>query len=361
MSPRGWRSAVPIPRGRGVLVALVAAALASLLVWGFLEGRKEAAMERQRERPVAVAPRLSIENGEIVITLDSATQRGSGIAVETLDSATRRREIWAFGRVMELQELVQSSNDYVAARAEAEGARASAEATRREHERLEGLYADDRNVSAKALEAAAATMRADQTRAAAAAARAQALAAAAREAWGSVVGDWLVNGSAAFERLLTQQDVLIQATLPPNAAVSTPPVTAVIETGGSRVSARFASRAGRTDPRIQGIGFFYVAPSRPWLLPGMNVVVLLPMGEEIPGALVPESAVVRWEGKSWIYVQAAPTRFVRREISTDAPGSGGGYVVIGFPPGARVVTRGAQLLLSEEFRSQIQVGEEDRP
>ena len=43
----------------------------------------------------------------------------------------------------------------------------------------------------------------------------------------------------------------------------------------------------------------------------------------------------------------------------DEPAPGGGYIVAGMPPDVEIVSSGAQLLLSEEFRSQIQVDEND--
>jgi hypothetical protein len=64
---------------------------------------------------------------------------------------------------------------------------------------------------------------------------------------------------------------------------------------------------------------------------------------------VPASAIVWLEGKSWVYVQKDPNHFVRREV---------------FPkrvvqPGDKIVIMGPQIFLSEEFRSQIKVGEEE--
>jgi hypothetical protein len=50
---------------------------------------------------------------------------------------------------------------------------------------------------------------------------------------------------------------------------------------------------------------------------------------------------------------------VRVEIATHLPAPGGGYIVAGMPHDVEIVTGGAALLLSEEFRSQIQVDEND--
>jgi len=61
--------------------------------------------------------------------------------------------------------------------------------------------------------------------------------------------------------------------------------------------------------------------------------------------VVPSSAVVWHEGKPWVYVQMSPNTFVRRERGNARVGE-------------RVVVTGAEILLSEEIKSQIQVGEE---
>jgi hypothetical protein len=45
-------------------------------------------------------------------------------------------------------------------------------------------------------------------------------------------------------------------------------------------------------------------------------------------------------------------------IATDLPAPGGGFVVRDLPRNAELVTSGAQSLLSEEFRAQIEVGED---
>ncbi|MGH6766713.1 MAG: hypothetical protein ACREC2_13960, partial [Bradyrhizobium sp.] len=62
-----------------LLVATAVTALGALMVWGVLAGRNEAAIEAERDRPVKVPIRVSSENGEPLIKLDSETQQRSGI------------------------------------------------------------------------------------------------------------------------------------------------------------------------------------------------------------------------------------------------------------------------------------------
>ena len=125
---------------------------------------------------------------------------------------------------------------------------------------------------------------------------------------------------------------------------------------------RYISPATRTDPKIQGLSFFYAAAANSGVLPGMNVRAYLASGHSVEGYIVPTAAVVWWSGRAWVYLRLDEDSFSRREIPTDTPTrDGSGFVVpvhafgeADDPP--QIVTKAAQLLLSEEFRAQIQVG-----
>jgi hypothetical protein len=70
--------------------------------------------------------------------------------------------------------------------------------------------------------------------------------------------------------------------------------------------------------------------------------------------MVPRSAVVRFGGKEWIYRTLARDRFGRREIVPAELAPEGYFVTENLAPGTRIVVTGAQTLLSEELKSQIQ-------
>ena len=162
-------------------------------------------------------------------------------------------------------------------------------------------------------------------------------------------------------RLLERQDFLLQVTLPPGVILAAPSATAAIQTGQhSRTAITFVSPATRTDPKIQGVSFFYLAPANSSVLPGMNVLSFLSSGRPISAVTLPAEAIIWWQGRAWVYRHTSSGTFTRAEIATDLPAPGGGYVVKDFAPNTEIVTRGAQLLLSEEFRAQIQVGEDEQ-
>jgi hypothetical protein len=234
-----------------------------------------------------------------------------------------------------------------------------AESARREQRRIKQLFDDNRNASEKALDEATAALRAAEADQAAADAARRTVEAGARQAWGPVVSRWIVEGSADLERLLRREETLIQVTLPPGVFLSPVPDVALLQLGPGtpRIPSRYVSNAARTDPNIQGVSLLYRAGASAGLLPGATLVAFLPSGPAQAGALVPESAVVWWQGRAWAYVQAAPDRFARHEIPTTQPNPAGGYLVRDLAPGALIVISGAQALLSEESRTQLQVGE----
>jgi hypothetical protein len=207
------------------------------------------------------------------------------------------------------------------------------------------------------LQSTEAAFRTDEAGVGAAESQVRTLAATAHQEWGPVLGQSLVERSDTVLRLIERQDFLVQVTLPPGVAVPKSVTAAAIESPGNpRAAIALVSPATRTDARIQGLSFFYLAPADSGVLPGMNVLAFLSSGAGAEGVAIPADAVVWWQDRPWVYRRTEPETFVRTQIATGQPTPGGGYIDRNLRPDAEIVTRGAQLLLSEEFRAQIQVG-----
>jgi hypothetical protein len=331
------------------------------IIWGFVEGRGEAEREAERERPVKAPLRISTKNGMPVVTLDNETQQNSGIESIMLASAPYQEQVRAYGMVLDLARLTELSNNYANAKAQRQTAHAKLAASKAAFERAQALYKGQAAVSLAQLQAAEATFSVDEAAVAGAESQVRTLSATAYQEWGTALAKSLIDGSPLITRLIERQDFLLQVTLPPGVSTTTVPETGAIDTGQStRAEITFISSATRTDPRIQGVSFFYVMRAQSDVLPGMNVLAFLPSGKSVDGITIPASAIVWWQDKAWVYRRIDPERFARTEIATDLPAPGGSYVVAGLPNGVEIVTRGAQLLLSEEFRAQIQVGEDKK-
>lgn len=347
------------PFGKRLILLVIAVGILAGVVLAFLSGRKEAATEAEREKPVKAPTRVEMVNDENVVTFDAATRANSGVVLGRLAAATNRLQLRAYGIVVDLQDLIDLRNGVENAKARLGKSQAALDVAQKDYERVRMLYDKNQNVSQKTVQTAEGTLRAEEANVQSAQAALNVAQATALQHWGRVLAGWLVQGAPEFERLRLQKDLLVQATLSPGQMMADAPANASIQTAGDQlIEARLVSAAPRTDPKIQGRSFFYRVPAdEGGLLPGMNVTALLPAGEPARGAVVPDSAVVWLQGKPWVYVQTAPDKFARREITTEQPVNGGWFQFQGFAGGEEFVSQGPQALLSEEFRAQISVGD----
>lgn len=339
-----------------ILIIGAGASAFAIATWGIAEKLDEGSHEV--EKPGEIRAEARGETAEPALALDKQTVALSGIVANTLEVVSHQQETQAFGTVLPAQDFIDLRNRYIETKAQEEKAQAALEASSKEYERLHVLNSDARDVSDKVLQAAEAVWRSDEAALRAAHANLLAIEANASQQWGNVLTKAVLGGAPLFRQLMSQQVVVIQVNVPAGTKVATPSKTARIQgTDGSFAMAELISRAPRTDPRFQSISLLYHAPGTA-LLPGMTVTTNLPAGGVLRGMIVPASAVVWWQGKAWVYVEARSGHFERHELPTSNPVEDGWFVSQEFAPSEAVVVIGAQQLLSQEFRSQIQSGEE---
>ena len=342
---------------RAAVAALMVAAGAAAVVWSYLQSRESFEREAEREKPVRAAAQVAAGTG--VIHIDDDAQKTSGIATTRLSATPHPEELRAYGTVLDVARLTELSNAYANAEAQARTANAKIAFSQAAYQRAQMLHDNNGGVSQAALQAAEAAFRTDEAGAAAAVSMVRTLAATAHQEWGPVLGKSLLERSETVVRLIERQDFLLQVTLrpgvpPPKSIVA----AAIARDGEDRTAITLVSPATRTDPRIQGVSFFFLAPGESGVLPGMNVRAVIVTAEAHDGIAVPPEALVWWRDRPWVYRVTDDDTFVRTAVATGLPTPDGGYIDRDLGREAEIVTRGAQFLLSEEFRAQIQVGED---
>lgn len=333
----------------------------TLLLVSFASSRKEKAEERERESAVRPPSAVSLHEGQTVITLQPNVQTRLGLSVASLSAGSQRTEQRVPAFVLSVEDLGGLRNDYVLAVAKLEKARANLQVSQKEYDRLKGLYHDNQNASAKALEAAEGTLHSNEADIRAAEQGVRLQRNAVRQRWGQVITEWVVQDSARLRAVLEQHEFLVQITVPAG-SISAIPQNLSLEVPGSSVeTATLVSAFPRVDSRVQGPSYLYAALAKPGIAPGMNLVARLAEGAARRGVTVPETAAIWWEGRAWVYRQAGATTFVRQELPIDSPARNGWFVASGLSPGDKVVVRGAESLLSTELGSQAggEQGEEE--
>lgn len=129
---------------------------------------------------------------------------------------------------------------------------------------------------------------------------------------------------------------------------------------GARRSADYLGPAVEADPLThRPAGLYRAVDPWPSARPGLLVTAEVPNGSgAFKGVFVPSPAVVQWDGLTWTWVKRGPGRFARVRVPDDHPLPGGWLVTAGLVSGDSIVIVGAQQLLSEEFRARITVGDE---
>jgi hypothetical protein len=342
---------------RILLPVLVIGLIAGGLIRGFFSGRADIAAEEQGDAPIEGPSRVATQGGSTILSFPLEAQRANRIAVTRLSLERRTIEAQANGVVIDLQPILSVESNYNTAIMELAKARAGARASSAEFERLQQLNRNGQNASEKAVEAARATSESDAATERNAAQALALLRSSIALRWGTTLSQWVENGSRHLGELLAQRQLLLQVTAAQATSRSAQHATVDLP-DGHHASAELLSALPQVDPRLQMPSYLYLVGAHAGLVPGMNLPVFLPTGPALSGLVIPRDAVVWWQGKAWCYVEETPGKFTRKEVPTSSPVSNGWFAAEGFAAGTKVVTSGAQTLLSEEFRSQIQTDED---
>jgi hypothetical protein len=273
------------------------------------------------------------------VTLDAATQKAADIETTAVEKMELSPETIAYARVLDPSTLGTAISDVTSARA-------TSEASQAELKRLETL-AGQNNVSDRVLQAGKATAAHDQAQSDAASLRLV-------SAWGAAIAD-RKDLPSFIKSLASQESVLVQLNLMAETSLAETPKRVRIASVGqtNTLEGEVLGPAPAVDPVMQGRAFLVLAPNNSLhLSPGMAVTAYLSQpGEPKQGVNLPAKAVIRHNGSAWVYVQNGETNFERKPVMLDRQVEQGWFVPSGLKPGDKVVTEGAQLLLSHELKN----------
>jgi hypothetical protein len=314
----------------------------SALLAGCSEAKKEQPKEATAEK--ASEPESRVKhgtNGEVIVTVEAKLQQTISLQTAALAPATLNPELKAYGRVLDISPLAALVADL--ATAEAAG-----QASQAELKRVKTLAAQN-NTSERALQIAQAAATRDQT-------QIQSVRLRLLAGWGSALSQR--NDLPDFiQSLGSLTSALVQLEVPAGEALSGSPTGArifALSDETNAVPGDLVGPAPAVDPQMQGKGYLFLVSSNSLrLVPGAAVTGLLSLpGEPRQGVLLPRSAVVRFNGTTWIYLQTSEETFQRNEVALDDPLENGWFVAKGLKPQDKVVTVGGQQLLSEELKGQ---------
>tara|TARA_B100000767_G_scaffold83628_1_gene80535 strand:+ start:181 stop:1263 length:1083 start_codon:yes stop_codon:yes gene_type:complete len=189
-----------------------------------------------------------------------------------------------------------------------------------------------------------------------------------KQQWGLKFIGILKNKNDPLNKLLKNENQLISLSvtqidrekLPPENILIIPSISS-----SSEIKASYLSPSPRVNQSIVGKNFFYLTTNSKLIIGERISAYVLNSNKKQNFILVPNSSVVWSNGQPWAYIRIKENgNFVRRSLQGMGEaenGSENGWIVTDdkIKVDDEIVTNGAQLLLSEEFKYQIKNENED--
>ena len=324
--------------------------LAALLTAGALAGCSKGGGDKD-DKPKADAAADSKPDApaDASVAIDADTQTRLGLVTGSPPAADWQPEIKAYGQVLDRAPLSD-------ALLELSRAEIALDSSRVELDRAQVLQAQN-NISQRALRDMETTYNQNFS-------AAQSAYLKIRQAWGpeiaSLTGDIVLplgteRKPNAKLTALTESSSLIRVDLPVGerlpelkGAVRLVPLAEKV----APVNGISFDRLPVMDSQTQQQSILCVADcaDAQKLIPGEAVTAFIKVaGTPISGVVVPASAVIRYQGANWVYVQTSTNRFSRAAITLDKSAENGWFVFVDLAATNHIVVTGAQTVLSAEL------------
>ena len=333
-----------------LLNILITLALLAALGWALWRGLthrevKEGAEPKAGEK---AEPEKKDEPEPFTVKLEKGKWKALALEMAEPEKAELKPQRVAHGRVLDPTPIVTLDGELASAEA-------ALAASRAEYDRSQALMKSGEGLSRKVAETAEAQFRGDEI-------KADGLRRKTQIEWGAMVSGLDAAKRREFvEQLVRGESALVRVDLLAGDAVAEMPAAARFAVLGREeepISANTIAPAADTDAKTQAQGFLLRVDKPKFALrPGMAVTAWLELSAQPQhGFAVPRSAVLRHDGRAWVFIQEEEEKFVRKAVTLVAPlDEARGWFVAdgsGIKADDLLVITGAQSLLSEELKAQ---------
>lgn len=301
--------------------------------------------------------------GAMMVRIEDEMADYAGIEVLNLNETQFFPEARAFVKVVDLRPLLALQSRHNQALSALNVAKVAEHAAAQEMKRLISLTKGAGSVAAKNVNYAEASWHGAKAKLQGLRFDVKAIHDETIQSWGDEISTWVLSAnSKQWQRLLAHQDSLLLVTLPVGLSLAEDVSFIRVARDNDREKARkayFVSLAVIGGQAIQGESYFFKTANNK-LRSGMRLDAWIPQGNDaLNGVFIPKKAMVWYAGQPWMYVQVEDDLYQRRSLQSGLMAAGGRFMQQDINAGESVVIRGAQMLLSEEFRWQIMDEDDD--
>ena len=182
--------------------------------------------------------------------------------------------------------------------------------------------------------------------------------------WGNPFKELLTHPKKSLLNNIFNSEIrLLKITITNNETHKSPPSELMVFSPSqpkNKYKANFITKSPIGDLDIQGKSYFYLTSSNN-LMMGSKINAYIEIDENIDVKKfdIPKSAIVWNDGKPWIYAKVSDNSFFRYPLFKMEEVDNGWIVQFKNIPPKTIVIKGAQLLLSEEYKHLITNENED--
>jgi|AZIC01.1.fsa_nt_gi hypothetical protein len=300
---------------------------------------------------------------EMQVRIEGDISDYAGIELLNLTETDFFPEYKALAQVIDLRPMLNVRSQYQQALATLNVAKVAERSAGQELSRLKQLSKGTGSVAAKKINYAQATYNEVAAKLEGSRVELQAIKEQALQTWGETLATWIVEkDSKEWQRLLQHNDSLLLVTLAAKDTLAADVSFIRISRDGSRKQARkayYVSPALQTDNVSQGETYYFKTATGK-LRTGMRLDAwIVEASKPFRGVFIPEQAIVWHQGQQWVYVQIDDDLYERRPLIAGQVSVGGVFTQTDLITGDKLVLKGAQMLLSEEFKWQIADEDDD--
>ena len=305
---------------------------------------------------------VSIKNK--TITLSNAIIKNSGIEIQLISESENQSLYSSYGYVVNLKNLIDYKTNYLNINYEINKLATQLKEESEHFKKLKFLNEDNKNIADSVVHEKEIEINNLRNNLNILKSNKDNLLQTISQEWGKPFKELLTNPKKALlKNIFNSETKLLKITIANDKIKKLPPQELMVFSLNQpeiKYKANFISKAPVSNQDIQGRSYFYLTSNNDLMMGSkINSYIELVKDNPVKKFFIPKSAIVWNNGKPWIYKESSKNSFLRQPLFKMEEVKDGWVVQFENIPPRAIVTNGAQLLLSEEYKHLITNENED--
>ena len=303
-----------------------------------------------------------IENG--IILMDNLMIKNSGITIQPISKSKKQPLYSSYGYVINLKNLINFKTKFSNLNFEFNQLNKQIEEENKHFKKLKTLNEDNKNIADSVIHSKEIDINKLKNNLKILKNNKRNLLNIVEHEWGDVFKKLLINpNKSPLKNIFNSDARLLKITITNDQIKKSIPLELEVFSLNQpdiKFTANFISEAPIGDLNIQGKSYYYLALNSNLMIDSkINSFAKLTKENATEKFFIPGSAIIWNNGQAWIYKETKKNEFLRQAIFNMEEVKDGWIVEFKNKPPKSIVTNGAQLLLSEEYKHLIKNENED--